>query len=89
MTLSRTGRDDTPPSLGVDEGIMLNGAPDDDFEPFHLDSDGGSMEFCKTARRPYDVVVTAILLRASQVAKQAFSVGELDGIISQVIECRK
>lgn len=50
------------PELG-DAHIALNGSAifDEDYEPFVLpDEDGAS--FCKTARRPYDVVVAAILV---------------------------
>jgi hypothetical protein len=60
--------------LSVDDGIVLNGAQGADYETFHLDTDGGDMGFCKTAHRPYDVVVTAILLRASMVAGKAVHV---------------
>jgi hypothetical protein len=59
------------PVLSVGEGITLNGAEPEDYETFHMDKDGGDRGFCKTARRPYDVVVTAILLRASIVACKA------------------
>lgn len=74
VTLSRTGEDDTPPRLSVEEGIMLNGMPGSDREPFDLDRKGGYMGFCKTALKKYDVVVTAILLRAFQLASDAFQV---------------
>lgn len=47
--------------------IMLNGdvEKDEDFESFILDGTGG-FQFCKTGRRAYDAVVTAILIDCLQ-----------------------
>lgn len=46
--------------------IFLNGAAPDDFETFLLEAKApGRKDFCKTGMRPYDLVVTAILLRAT------------------------
>lgn len=60
------------PIMNETEGILLNGfeAADEDYETFHLRGTEepehlGLSEFCKTARRPYDVVVTAILISAA------------------------
>ena len=60
------------PQLDAADGIWLNGfeAADEDYETFFL---RGTDEpehpelgaFCKTGRRPYDVVVTAILISAA------------------------
>lgn len=60
------------PILDEADGILLNGfeAADEDYETFHL---RGTVEpeypelsaFCKTAHKPYDVVVTAILISAA------------------------
>ena len=74
VALSRNGCDDTPATLSVKDGIMLNGVPGSDHEPFELDTEGGTRGFCKTARKEYDLVVTSILLRASQLAGEAFDV---------------
>jgi hypothetical protein len=63
-----------PPVLSVGDGIVLNGVEPEDYETFHLDEDGGDMGFCKTAHRPYDVIVTAVLLRASMVAGKGIHV---------------
>lgn len=42
--------------------IFLNGrAPHDDHETFHIGRLVGHWWFCKTAHKPYDVVVTACL----------------------------
>lgn len=44
------------------EKIVFNGSPA--YETFHLPHKGNGFEFCKTARLPYDKVVTAVLIRA-------------------------
>ena len=48
------------------ENVSLNGDADtdDDFETFELGALDG-WNFCKTGQRPYDEVVTAILLRVT------------------------
>ena len=87
VALNRTGEDETPPTL-TEGSIMLNGTPEDDHEPFDLDQTGGELGFCKTAEKEYDVVVTAILLRASQIADKAVSVRYVDfSICSRPTEC--
>ncbi|OAL02070.1 hypothetical protein IQ06DRAFT_368552 [Phaeosphaeriaceae sp. SRC1lsM3a] len=63
-----------PPIVNAESGISLNGEADP-CESFIVRPDQSDRGFCKTARRPYDVVVTAILLRAAQLAGDAFSVG--------------
>ncbi|KAK1829155.1 hypothetical protein QBC39DRAFT_373978 [Podospora conica] len=62
------GEETEPPLFSVDHGIRLNGR-DWSHEDFVLTrTREASFKFCKTARKPYDVVVTAILLRASMIA---------------------
>lgn len=46
-----------------EENIIFNGVEDDGHETFVL-SPGKGFSFCKTAYKPYDVVVTAILALA-------------------------
>lgn len=60
------------PIMNEAEGIRLNGfeAAGEDYETFHLRGTEdpkypGMSEFCKTEYRPYDVVVTAILIAAA------------------------
>lgn len=63
----------TPVVVDIEEGIYLNGAQDGAYEPFIISKkDTGSFNFCKTARRPYDAVVTCILLRAWMLAPDDF-----------------
>lgn len=43
------------------ETIRFNGINDDGHETFLLERDNIGFEFCKTAYKPYDIVVTAVL----------------------------
>jgi hypothetical protein len=54
------------PIINFETGINLNG--ERSHETFLLKPEATGFAFCKTARKPYDKVVTAILLRASQLA---------------------
>jgi len=51
----------------------LNGPVGDGHESFVLSEDRSDFEFCKTAAKPYDVVVTAILICAQCRAPEVFS----------------
>lgn len=55
-----------------EDSIELNGSKSS-CETFILKPEATGFSFCKTARRPYDLVVTAILLRAWQLAGKAIS----------------
>jgi hypothetical protein len=55
-----------------EDGIELNGS-ESSCETFILEPEATGFSFCKTARRPYDLIVTAILLRAWQLAGKAIS----------------
>jgi len=73
-----------------DDIIRFNGVEDDGHETFILtrtkrakydyesqeeyDVDG-AFDFCKTARKPYDVLVTSSLLAAMRIANGAWVVG--------------
>lgn len=72
------------------ERIALNGveATGDDYESFVLVSGATTFEFCKTGRMPYDVVVTAILLRAAHTVP-GFDVRSDGGWGSDWVEARK
>lgn len=48
------------PEFGPDE-LYLNGVGDDGHETFYLHRGVSTFEYCKTARKPYDTVVAAIL----------------------------
>lgn len=49
-----------PPEL-TDELIRFNGVGDDGHETFVLTQDSSDFDFCKTAEKPYDEAVTAVL----------------------------
>ncbi|KAH8742958.1 hypothetical protein F5883DRAFT_623665 [Diaporthe sp. PMI_573] len=55
------------------DGIELNGLGDDGCEPFQFTYDDSEGE-CKTDRKPYDIVVCAVLLRAKYLAPDAVEV---------------
>lgn len=66
------------PIMNEVQGIRLNGfeAAGEDYETFHLRGTEdpkypGMSVFCKTEHRPYDVVVTAILISAAVRALQS------------------
>lgn len=50
-----------------DEKVVFNGMGDDGHETFWFDKSGRGFDFCKTARKPYDEVVTACLIAAQIV----------------------
>lgn len=58
----------TKPFVSSDE-IRMNGAGDDGHETFLLTPAEATFEFCKTAGKPYDAVVCAILIVAAKHAK--------------------
>jgi hypothetical protein len=62
------GFDGTGEPEFTEDEFSLNGADPDDYETFSLRTVATDYDFCKTGQRPYDVVVTAILLRAAALA---------------------
>lgn len=63
-----------------DEAISFNGseADGDDMETFRLYRDDDARSFCKTGRRPYDVVVSAVLIASQRIAPGALTI-DVDG----------
>ncbi|ESZ98729.1 hypothetical protein SBOR_0967 [Sclerotinia borealis F-4128] len=56
----------------IERGIHINGK--DALEDFVLEEhEGQGFDFCKTARKEYDVMVATILIRAKMLAGDAFS----------------
>ena len=56
--------------------IVFNGCGDDGHETFFLQREKyNEFNFCKTARKPYDVVVCAILIAAEHHAPGAWDIG--------------
>ena len=51
---------------GTDEGFTMEdhktGEPDNSYETFVMNKSGSDFAFCKTARKPYDLIVCACLL---------------------------
>lgn len=48
------------------EVLFLNGQKPEDWETFIIEREQTDSDFCKTARRPYDEVVVAILMLADE-----------------------
>lgn len=58
-----------------DNGISFNGIEDDGHETFLLTRVGsGRFNFCKTARKPYDRVVVAVLCLANFFAPRVWNI---------------
>jgi hypothetical protein len=63
----------------TDELIRFNGYGEDSHETFYWVPDGGELNFCKTAHKPYDTVVTACLLHLKDVYGDSVSIGSNGG----------
>ena len=80
-----TGAQGTSPAIGPDV-IWFNGVGDDAYETFRYPPDysrgiSPGFEFTKTARRPYDLVITAALVTIKHYMGDAVEVssdGEFD-----------
>jgi hypothetical protein len=68
------------PELG--DIIRFNGVREMSHETFYLSNGKDGFNFCKTAFKPYDEVVTAVLIRAKYYFGEALSVGS-DGYWSE------
>lgn len=73
------GEEDGQPVIDSDL-ICLNGIGDDVHESFYLPRDDVKFNFCKTARKPYDLIVTAMLIMADYHAPNAYRIAS-DGEI--------
>lgn len=64
--------------------IQFNGSEEagQDYETMSLNKNGRGFNFCKTEFRPYDLLVCALLLAATEIAPGALDVssdGDMDG----------
>jgi len=64
---------DGPDFQTEDHMIFLNGIGDEAHETFAVPRKAAEFEFCKTARKPYDIVVCKMLLILSQSPGFTFS----------------
>lgn len=53
----------------IDNAISLNGIGADAHEDFYFSKSDSGFNFCKTARKPYDLAVVSILLLAASYFK--------------------
>jgi hypothetical protein len=65
-----------------DEIVVFNGVGEDSHETFYWAIDGSGFNFCKTARKPYDTVVTACLIHLKDVYGDLVDIGS-DGSWSE------
>ena len=72
------GLGDDKPELS-DSLVVFNGVGDGSHESFALSIDGDGFNFCKTARKPYDAVVTASLIHAKKIFGPAIEVSSDGG----------
>ncbi|KAJ5951831.1 uncharacterized protein N7479_010244 [Penicillium vulpinum] len=68
----------TPVVTDLEDGIYLNGIRGNAHELFRL-CQPGTWTFCKTAQKPYDVVVSSILLRIWMLAPKNLDLGSDGG----------
>lgn len=71
--------------------INLNGIAPDDFETFYINPNIKGFNFCKTGRRPYDIVVVAILCAINNICGDCFDItsdGDRKDWINGFLLCR-
>ncbi len=73
--------DEAAPPVVSAELIRFNGIAEKGHETFYLDRDPIGFEFCKTADKPYDIAVTAVLVIVEGYAPDCYSVAS-DGMAS-------
>lgn len=75
---------DEPPEASAERGIVrFNGKDGDGHETFVLTRQSSGFPFCVTARKPYDRVVTAVLLLAAHHFGDLIKIssdGDMDGV---------
>jgi len=71
-----------------DEEIRFNGVENDGHETMALGVDTEGFNFCKTARKPYDLAVTSLLIIASQHLGDLIEVSS-DGDLSDWNEAKE
>ena len=59
----------------TDEVVRFNGLGADSHETFAWGMDSSGFNFCKTAYKPYDAVVTACLIHLKDIYGEAVSIG--------------
>ena len=78
------GEVDSAPEVTTDT-IWFNGIEDASHESMVIDREGNGFQFCKTAQKPYDRYVVALLCYIDAVAPKAFRIAS-DGLKSDWTE---
>ena len=71
-----------------DSEVYFNGKGDESYETFAIRDDDGEWNCCKTARRPYDLLVCVSLLAFKEAFGDDFSY-KSDGITKEAYENRE
>ena len=71
-----------------DREVYFNGKGDESCETFGIQANDGKWNFCKTARRPYDLLVCVSLLAFKEAFGDDFSY-KSDGITKEAYENRE
>lgn len=74
LEIQRDWDDERPPEV-TKERIWFNGAGDLGHETFALMQNEVGFNYCKTARKPYDLLCCAVLLAAHEIAPDAIALG--------------
>ena len=64
VKVQREHNNDSRPLIGKDS-IIFNGVGENGHETFLMDKKASEFEFCKTARKPYDLAACGVLMLAS------------------------
>ena len=64
----------------TNELIRFNGTGNEGHETFYISREDTGFSFCKTARKPYDIVAVAVLCLADYYSEGRFAVGSDGGI---------
>jgi hypothetical protein len=68
----------TPPIADLTDGIWFNGLAEDGHEPLSIRRKERPRCFVKTARKPYDLAVACVLLRAYMLAPSVVELRYVD-----------
>jgi len=74
-SLIRFESNSTEPPLADEDVIRFNGIEDEGHETFYLPREDEGFQFCKTARKPYDDIVTACLIIVNHFAPSCYDIG--------------
>jgi hypothetical protein len=72
--------------------VWFNGSGEDSHETFHISIESKGFDFCKTARKPYDLAVAACLVAAKHHFGDQITIssdGGMDGFTEGIEVCKR